>query len=79
MSIQILSLSDAAIKRLDAIFTTFGIHWKVCAISCDSDGCKDVIISPAAIVSIDGDNVAIEIVNTVALIAQYEFFKIEIV
>lgn len=76
MNIQILALSKQAIDRCDEIWGEK--RWKVCAVSSDAENCKDVILSPAAIIKINGDILIIDLGGKKEMINSYEFFKIEI-
>ena len=76
MNIQIMALSSDAIKRCDELWGEK--RWKVCAVSSNADGCKDVILSPAAIIKINGDILIIDLGGRKEMINSYEFFKIEI-
>lgn len=76
MNIQILALSKQAIDRCDEIWGEK--RWKVCAVSSDAENCKDVILSSAAIIKINGDILIIDLGGKKEIINSYEFFKIEI-
>lgn len=76
MNIQILALSKQAIDRCNEVWGEK--RWKVCAVSSDAEDCKDVILSPAAIIKVNGDELIVDLGGKLEIIKSYEFFKIEI-